>query len=37
MLYQALQDWDYDGFVIADDTGELSVMPKHAMSDFSKA
>lgn len=22
MLYQALKDWDYDGFVIADDTGQ---------------
>lgn len=22
LLYDALHDWDYDGFVIADDTGE---------------
>lgn len=30
MLYKALEDWGYDGFVMADDTG-----PPLAFSDMS--
>ena len=26
LLYDALDDWDYDGFVIADDTGKTSTL-----------
>ncbi|GAW26267.1 putative glycoside hydrolase family 3 protein [Rosellinia necatrix] len=29
LFYEALDDWDFDGFVIADDTGNYPREPKH--------
>ncbi|KAH8895623.1 glycoside hydrolase family 3 protein [Thozetella sp. PMI_491] len=29
MLYQALEDWGYDGFIMADDTGMMELVTQH--------
>ncbi|KAI0385456.1 glycoside hydrolase family 3 protein [Hypomontagnella monticulosa] len=33
MLYQALEDWGFDGFVIADDTGMIELQSVHRVAD----
>ncbi|KAI1408127.1 glycoside hydrolase family 3 protein [Hypoxylon sp. FL1857] len=33
MLYQALEDWDFDGFTIADDTGMAELQVTHRVAD----
>ncbi|KAI1865549.1 uncharacterized protein JN550_008306 [Neoarthrinium moseri] len=33
MLYQALNDWGYDGFVMADDTGMIQLETMHHVAD----
>lgn len=33
MLYQALDDWGFDGFVTADDTGMAMLQGRHKVAD----
>jgi beta-glucosidase-like glycosyl hydrolase len=33
MLYKALEDWGFDGFVTADDTGMAMLVARHGVAD----
>ena len=32
MLYKALEDWNFDGFITADDTGMSMLQARHAVA-----